>query len=175
MERGPSARGTMGAAIAAVVLALAAMTGSASAAPLSAADQQCLGCHGMPGLEKPLTDGGSLSLHIQGDSFAQSVHGGLGCTACHADVNLASHPPAANPISSRRNFSLAMIQVCRTCHSAQFGQWDKSVHAALVREGNPVAPVCTNCHSPHAMIEGRGRVDGHGALQGLPRRHLHRV
>ena len=42
MGRGPSARGTIGAAMAAVVLALAAMTASAAAAALSAADQQCL-------------------------------------------------------------------------------------------------------------------------------------
>jgi hypothetical protein len=154
MARGPFARGTIGAAVAAVVLALAGMTASASAAALSAGDQQCLGCHGMQGLEKPLADGGSLSLHIPGDSFAQSVHSAIGCTGCHADVNLASHPPATNPISSKRNFSLAMVQVCRTCHSAQFEQWGKSVHAALVREGNPAAPICTSCHSPHAVIKG---------------------
>ena len=154
MGRGPFAKGTIGAAVAAVVLALAGMTGSVSAAALSAGDQQCLGCHGMPGLEKPLADGQSLSLHIPGDSFAQSVHSAIGCTGCHADVNLASHPPAANPISSKRNFSLAMVQVCRTCHSGQFDQWGQSVHAALVREGNPVAPVCSGCHSPHAVVKG---------------------
>lgn len=154
MGRGPLAIGAIGAAAAAVVLALAAMTASASAAPPSAADSQCLACHGMPGLEKPLASGGTLSLHIEGDTFGASVHSGIGCTGCHADVNLASHPPAANAISSKRNFSLAMVQVCRTCHAGQFDQWGKSVHAALVREGNPVAPVCTNCHSPHAVMKG---------------------
>src|SRR5208282_3850609 len=33
-------------------------------------------------------------------------------------------------------------------------QWGKSVHAALVREGDPGAPLCTGCHSPHAVVKG---------------------
>ncbi len=152
MGRGPFAMGTIGAAVAAVALALAAMTAPAKAA--GPADAQCVACHGMPGLEKPLADGQKLSLHIDGDTFAKSVHSGFGCTACHSDVNLSSHPPAPSPISSRRNFSLAMVQVCRTCHAQQFKQWDTSVHAALVREGDPNAPICTSCHSPHAVMKG---------------------
>ena len=117
MGRRPFAMGTIGAAVAAVVLALAGMTASASAAALSEGDEQCLACHGAPGLEKQLASGETLSLHIPGDAFAQSVHGVIGCTGCHTDINLASHPPAENPISTKRDFSIAMVQVCRTCHS----------------------------------------------------------
>lgn len=152
--RKPLAIGAIGAAAASIVLLLAGMTAPASAAPPSPADQLCLGCHGMVGLDKKLTNGESLSLHIPGDTFAQSVHSALGCTSCHADVNLASHPPAANPIADKRAFSLAMVQVCRTCHADKFEQWGTSVHAALVHDGNPIAPVCTSCHSPHAVVKG---------------------
>ena len=120
MGRGPFAMGTIGTAVAAVVLTLASLSTPASAGALSAGDSQCLTCHGMPGLEKPLADGGTLPLHIEGDHFAQSVHSTIGCTGCHADVNLASHPPAANTISNRRDFSTAMVQVCRNCHTGEF-------------------------------------------------------
>ncbi len=154
MGRGPFAVGTFGAVVAAVVLVLAWMTAPASAAAPSPGDSQCLACHGMPGLEKPLPSGGTLSLHIAGDIFAQSVHSAIGCTGCHADINLASHPATVAPIASKGEFSLAMVQVCRTCHTGEFSQWDKSVHAALAREGNAAAPLCTTCHSPHAVIKG---------------------
>ncbi len=108
----------------------------------------------MAGLQKPLGDGEMLSLHIAREPFAQSVHAALGCTGCHTDVDLASHPPATNAIASKRAFSLAMVQVCRTCHADKFAQWGTSIHAALVGQGNQIAPVCTGCHSPHAVMEG---------------------
>jgi len=154
MRRRPFVMGAIGAAVAAIVLGVAGMTAPASAAAPSAADQQCLACHGMAGLEMPLAGGGTLPLHIQGDAFAQSVHSAIGCTGCHADINPTSHPAAVKPIASKSEFSIAMVQVCRNCHTGQFEQWDKSVHAALAREGNAAAPLCTTCHSPHAVMKG---------------------
>jgi hypothetical protein len=140
-----------------VVLAVAvllALTSLRSSAAPSASDQQCLACHSMAGLEKPLANGGTLSLHIEGGGFAQSVHAAIGCAGCHGDINLARHPPAANPIASQRVFSVAMVQVCQTCHNDKFQQWGNSVHATLVRAGNPDAPICSSCHSPHAVMKG---------------------
>jgi hypothetical protein len=152
--RRPFATGTIGAAVAAGVLALAGLAAPASAAALAAGDTQCLACHGMAGLEKPLDNGEKLSLQVPGDGFAQSVHNAIGCAGCHADIKPGSHPPAQNSITGRRNFSSAMVQVCRTCHSNEFAQWGQSVHAALAREGNAAAPLCTTCHSPHAVVKG---------------------
>jgi len=120
----------------------------------SAADQTCLGCHGADGMEKTLADGDKLSLHVDGDTFAKSVHAPLGCTGCHTNIDLQSHPPASNDIKSAREFSLTAVNICRTCHSDKFDEWDTSVHAALVRDGNVRAPLCTGCHSPHAVIKG---------------------
>jgi len=148
----PFAMAAIGAA-AMGLLALVGLAAPASAAP-SAADAQCLACHAMPGLEKTLDSGERLSLQIPGDQFGQSVHAALGCTGCHTDIKPGSHPPAQNSIVSRRAFSTAMVQVCRTCHSGEFDQWSQSVHASLVREGNPVAPLCTSCHAPHAVMKG---------------------
>jgi hypothetical protein len=119
----------------------------------SAADQNCLGCHGAAGMEKKLADGDTLQLHVPGEAYVKSVHGANGCTSCHADVDPAKHPPEKNDIASKRSFSIGMTKVCRTCHADKFEQWDTSIHAALVRSGNPGAPICTDCHNPHAVIK----------------------
>jgi Cytochrome c7 and related cytochrome c len=154
MGRGPFAMGTIGAVVAAVVLVLAAITAPASAAAPPPGDAQCLACHGMTGLTMPLGSGGTLSLHIPGDAFAKSVHSAMGCAGCHTDINLASHPGSVKPIASRRQFSIGMAQICGTCHKDQSQQWNTSVHAALVREGDANAPICTSCHSPHTVMKG---------------------
>ena len=147
-----------GFAVAAVAAALTLLPPSppafaADPAP-SAADQNCLGCHGAAGMEKKLADGDTLQLHVPGDGYVKSVHGANGCTSCHSDVDPAKHPPEKNDIASKRSFALAMTQVCRTCHADKFEQWESSIHAALVRNGNPAAPICTDCHNPHAVIKG---------------------
>jgi len=133
---------------------LMALAGSASAADVSPADLKCLACHGSAGMEKPLTDGEKLPLQISGDNFAKSVHSILGCAGCHSDIDLAKHPGGAPTIASRRAFSITRARVCAGCHSTESSGWKLSVHAALVSEGSPIAPICTSCHNPHAVIKG---------------------
>lgn len=140
----------------ALILLPATITPAFAADPVpapSAADQNCLGCHGAAGMEKKLADGDSLQLHVLADAFVKSVHGANGCTSCHADVDPAAHPPADKKIESKRSFAVATTQVCRTCHADKFEQWESSIHGALVRNGNPAAPICTDCHNPHAVIK----------------------
>jgi hypothetical protein len=140
---------------AAALFALAGMVATAAAQTPSPADQQCLACHGMPGLEKKLANGETLPLQIAGDDFSKSVHAPLGCATCHSDVQPGTnHPPAENNISSRRTFSMERVQVCQTCHTQQTEEWGKSVHAALARDNNAIAPICTSCHNPHAVMQG---------------------
>ncbi len=59
--------------------------------------------------------------------------------------------PSREPIASRREHSLALNQSCRSCHAENFEQYEHSIHASLVAEGNQSAPVCTDCHSAHAV------------------------
>ncbi|HTT48996.1 MAG TPA: cytochrome c3 family protein [Pseudolabrys sp.] len=141
------------AAVAASLTLLPVAAFAADPAP-SAADQACLGCHGAAGMEKKLADGDTLQLLVPPAPYLKSVHGANGCTSCHADVDITKHPPEKNEIASKRGFATAMTQVCRTCHADKFEQWESSIHAALVRSGNPGAPVCTDCHNPHAVIKG---------------------
>lgn len=146
----------IGPALAALVLGMLWTMAPASATTLSTKDKQCLACHGTPGFAMKLGDGKALSLHIGAKHFADSVHAPLGCTGCHSNINLSTHPSAKPPaIPSQRAFDVRMSrQICATCHTKQSKLWGESVHAALVREGNARAPVCTDCHSPHTMMHG---------------------
>lgn len=136
----------------AVALFLDQGTARAAAGALSKADQQCLACHSAKGLEIRLANGETLSLYVQGSAFAASVHNMLGCAVCHADTTFENHPPLKTKIASSRENSLALTQVCHSCHADILKQYEGSIHATLLREGNPVAPICTDCHSPHAVM-----------------------
>ena len=119
--------------------------------PLSEADKTCLGCHSQQRLEKKLANNETLSLHVQADAFAKSVHTVIGCAGCHSDVNLKSHPAKTKKITDAREYSIASTEICRGCHADKFKLYEGSIHASLVRDGNPGAPLCTDCHSPHAV------------------------
>ena len=123
----------------------------AAAATLSDQDQICLGCHDADGMRKKLRDGDTLSLQIKAKPFAESVHGSMGCAACHSSVNVASHPGNGRRIDNARSFALAQVEVCKTCHEDKFKQYEGSVHATLLREGVSIAPVCSDCHNPHTV------------------------
>jgi hypothetical protein len=128
---------------------------AAAANPVAAGDQHCLGCHGFAGMTKKLEDGDTLQLHVPAALFEKSVHHVVGCTGCHANIDPAKHPPTTpNKIQSIRSFDVTTTQLCRNCHADKFEQWQTSIHGALVRAGNPLAPICTDCHNPHAVIKG---------------------
>lgn len=118
---------------------------------LSATDTACLGCHSIEGLEKQLLNGETLSLHVSAEAFARSVHGVIGCSACHAYIDLQTHPAAASDIESRRQYSIERAEGCRLCHGDAFEQYEGSLHSARVGEGHPLAPVCTGCHGSHSV------------------------
>lgn len=115
-------------------------------------DKQCLACHSTEGLEKKLANGDTLSLHVRGEVFANSVHKAIGCAGCHSDVDLKTHPGSVkNTAKNAREHSIARIAICRQCHEDAFKQHEQSVHAARVSQGNLIAPVCTGCHGSHSV------------------------
>jgi cytochrome c554/c'-like protein len=134
------------------MLAVTSLAARAADSALSQLDQQCLACHSAKGIEKKLANGETLSMHVEGATFAQSVHSKIGCAVCHANTSFDNHPPVKTMIASGRDYSLAMTKVCQSCHAAIFKLYEGSIHAALLREGNSYAPVCTDCHSPHAVM-----------------------
>jgi len=139
-------------ALVVVVLAVTSLTARAAGSALSKQDQECLGCHSTEGLEKKLANGETLSLSVQGPAFAKSVHSKIGCAVCHRNITLENHPPLKTKIASIRENSIELTKVCSSCHGEIFKLYEGSIHATLVRDGNPGAPICTDCHSPHAVM-----------------------
>lgn len=115
----------------------------------SGPDQKCVKCHSK-NLKKSLEDGEKLSLHVAVADFQDSVHNVIGCTGCHRDIATRKHP-SKQPIDSRRTYSIVQNETCRQCHAAKFEAYEGSIHASLVADGNLRAPLCTDCHSAHAV------------------------
>ena len=136
---------------AATLLAAGLMYAAPAAGALSDDDNACLGCHAQEGMAKTFGKGESLPLRVDGAAFEASVHAPLGCAACHAEVDLKTHPGAGKSFDSVRAFSLAKAAVCQQCHEDSFKQHEGSVHARKIREGNALAPTCTGCHGAHAV------------------------
>ena len=152
MIRAKSRRGLLAVGIATIPLFLApVMAAGAADSALSEADTSCLACHSIEGLEKTLPNGETLSLQVSGQAFAGSVHRVIGCSACHGDIDPQAHPAVPSEIKSVRQYSIERADGCQLCHAAAFEQYEGSLHAARVREGHPLAPVCTGCHGFHSV------------------------
>ena len=62
------------------------------------------------------------------------------CTDCHGAHYIESPD---EPVSRGS-------QMCEQCHSQIYGAYEESVHgAALIDDGNPDVPACTDCHGVH--------------------------
>jgi nitrate/TMAO reductase-like tetraheme cytochrome c subunit len=96
-----------------------------------AAQTDCLTCHGVEGM----TNAAGQSIVVDGTKFHSSVHGSLGCTACHTDIKGFPHPGTIAPVD------------CKTCHADQASALATSVHA----DGKEHP--CTSCHgNAHAIF-----------------------
>jgi hypothetical protein len=136
---------------------------------LTDADRTCLACHGNAGMKKTLANKETLSLQVPAGPYAGSVHAAMGCASCHADVDLGKHVGSGRRIESSRAYTVSMAQVCRQCHDDKYQQYEGSIHATLLRQGNPVAPVCTDCHGSHEVRKNAAAHD----LEGVPCRKCH--
>jgi len=94
------------------------------AAGKAQAQTDCLACHG----DKTMQDSAGHSIAVDGKTFGDSIHGSLGCNACHADIKDYPHPEHIAPVD------------CKTCHTDQAAALKGSVHASA--KDHP----CTSCH-----------------------------
>jgi predicted CXXCH cytochrome family protein len=97
--------------------------------------QTCATCH-QQYFEQTLD-----SVHQQalaGGNFNAAV-----CTDCHGAHDVKPASQMSRP---------AIAQTCRQCHTQIYDQYQESVHGeALIGEGNPDVPVCTDCHGVHEI------------------------
>lgn len=98
-------------------------------------DSDCLGCHGQSGF----VDEQGHSLRIGQKEFSSSVHGALGCQACHSDVTQFPHKLPVKKVA------------CATCHTTEDSDIEGSVHEAVMKSAS--SPACLKCHgNPHTIV-----------------------
>ena len=107
----------------------------ARAAAPAPTNDDCLACHD----DATATAGDGRSVSVSGKTFADSVHGPLSCTDCHADLVHAELPHPEK---------LAKVD-CAACHADPVAEYAKSVHSEARRAGNAVAATCVDCHGKH--------------------------
>jgi cytochrome b subunit of formate dehydrogenase/nitrate/TMAO reductase-like tetraheme cytochrome c subunit len=85
------------------------------------------------------------------NSFHASIHGDLldkgdtraaSCSDCHGNHTIQ---PIKNAGSTLNRSHLTAI--CIQCHSGIVPDYENSAHGKLYKQGDPKAPVCTDCHS----------------------------
>ena len=89
-------------------------------------------------------------------SFVDSIHGravreaGLvvapTCATCHGAHEVRKLEDPANPMG-RAN----QVDACGKCHEGISEKFIDSIHAVKVMEGDKDAPVCSDCHTAHAI------------------------
>jgi cytochrome b subunit of formate dehydrogenase len=114
-----------------------------SCVPLAAqlTSEECLGCHSDATLTKDLGNGKTQSVSVDAKLLGGSVHAGLDCTMCHADVKAYPHEPAPARVD------------CGSCHSDAVAAHQNGVHAKALAAGNRNAATCLSCHGvPHGIL-----------------------
>jgi cytochrome b subunit of formate dehydrogenase len=116
-------------------------------------DADCLGCHASRGLSFKLPSGEEMSLFLDTETYRSSIHGraGVHCTACHAGYGAGPH--GQNASVDRREYTIQHYTRCRSCHVTQYTNMQDSMHAQVLADGNRSAPVCTDCHTAHAVMD----------------------
>jgi hypothetical protein len=88
--------------------------------------------------------------------YMDSIHGyavsqeGLlvaaNCASCHGSHHILSH---TNPLSP--TYRTAIPETCGKCHGGILTQYMAGIHGQAMASGNQKAPVCTDCHTAHAI------------------------
>jgi len=112
----------------------------------------CAKCH---------SDAGFLSRHKIAiahpvESYKQSVHGravasgnekAADCSSCHGSHDIY---PARDARSNVNHWKVP--ETCGQCHQEIARQFNESVHGEAVKAGVRDAPVCTDCHGEHLIM-----------------------
>ncbi len=112
--------------------------------------QKCLICHGKPDLKKVLPNGKIVSLFVDQNVLAKSVHAKRRCEECHIDITTIPHKGEIQKVN------------CQHCHykgspegvphQEKYLEYERSVHGQAVKAGNPNAPTCQDCHGTHDVL-----------------------
>ena len=134
------------------VVAVAAPAGAAEFDLAQGANGRCLECHEKPDLGTIEVNGEQKSLTVTGDTFHDSVHSRLDCTACHSGFQAREHTAE----ETEGWYEQAKLTACGDCHADQFAMYRGSFHGGLVvGQNDSRAPSCSDCHGSHGIISPR--------------------
>ena len=110
-------------------------------------ENNCLSCHGNPGLTKSGRNGNEISLYVSEELVNTAAHRFIDCTTCHT-----SEPhKVATPLTK-----LSLAEKCGSCHQYEYKMHLESIHGQQLVQGNPDVATCVDCHSsegnPHSVI-----------------------
>lgn len=107
---------------------------------LAQTSSECQECHGDPEFSTESTEGITRSLFVDGDIFANSMHGDFECIDCHADISELPHEESLEKVD------------CLICHEEAGQEVDESVHGRELGEKSPDSPACADCHGTHDIL-----------------------
>jgi predicted CXXCH cytochrome family protein len=131
----------------ALTLGIALAVAASSAVAAGPGWRACLSCHADAALSMTTARGESLPLTVVAADLAASPHRGLECRACHAGVQLDSHP-SGRTVPSLDAYRTGASRACLNCHSAEKLR-ARSPHNAVVFEDQQLA--CVECHGSHGI------------------------
>ena len=112
----------------------------------------CGQCHSNEGMAK---QHGLASVY---PSYMDSIHGfalskeGLlvaaNCQSCHGSHHILSRNDPLSPTSKAN-----IPKTCGSCHAKINDDYQQGAHGKAVAGGNMKAPVCTDCHTAHAILQ----------------------
>jgi formate dehydrogenase gamma subunit len=105
-------------------------------------NETCLGCHNDQTLKTVDREGKEISAYVTKGMLDSSVHAGMSCVDCHADLATTKEYPHAERLQ-RVN--------CGSCHDDVTKIYDLSAHGAAIAN-NPKAPTCASCHGNHKIL-----------------------
>jgi cytochrome b subunit of formate dehydrogenase len=118
----------------------------AAAAPAAGpTNDDCLGCHGMEGIEGVTARGKKMNLLVAADALQGSVHESFACTDCHAGAKDWTDAP--------HNGGQPLDLACSACHEDVQKIYEaQDVHGAAHARRDPMAPYCNGCHGGHRIL-----------------------
>ena len=130
-------------AVAVLGSALGMLWGAAPALGAAGSDEACLKCHGDPGL-RTTRDGRAISLYVEARVGDGSVHAGIACADCHADIGEIPHEKRLPRVA------------CRGCHRPAAEEYGQSIHGLRGAQGDVDVPGCAACHGTHDIQNVKG-------------------
>ena len=110
----------------------------------------CGSCHGSEGMAKKHGLPSVYPLYMDSiHGFALSKEGLLvaaNCQSCHGSHHILSH---TDPLSS--TYKVNVPKTCGKCHAGITANYESGVHGKAVAAGHLDAPVCSDCHTAHAI------------------------